>query len=345
VAYAISAICTAVGENKLMPYADCPCQVINGKNGYVRDNGSWVIGRMVRDYELWMGSAVRELTQSLIDARWNFDQNVAEEDFPGSGKEVPRPRQAGVVVSFWAPSQTREAGKPGHDLLHWSGVITSVIQLGIAAIPCGFWGDWGVLLVTAGAMILCFSMGSLYQWRVEKWACRRLNGRSEKNFILTRGNGAQHAIAIISNGRGLDLEDLATGFANLDAPSITIFAQLATVFLGILWVVLLIMSSAITDSAWYLIAVGGIGILQNMFVAGWRRWPEALGVPLDFIDVVGDVKVMNTIMEVEKRYEKLGQSMLGTFFPGDLRENEKKQWDAIAEEWKEKKKSENGRRS
>jgi hypothetical protein len=45
---------------------------------------------------------------------------------------------------------------------------------------------------------------------------------------------------------------------------------------------------------------------------------------------------------VEKRYEKLGRSMLGTFFPGDLRENEKEQWDAIAEEWKGKKKLKDG---
>jgi hypothetical protein len=42
-------------------------------------------------------------------------------------------------------------------------------------------------------------------------------------------------------------------------------------------------------------------------------------------------------MELEKRYEKLGKSMLGTFFPGDLRENEIAQWAAIAAEWKEKK--------
>ena len=118
----------------------------------------------------------------------------------------------------------------------------------------------------------------------------------------------------------------------VDAPSITLTAQLATVILGIPWVVLLITSLAITQSAWFLIAVGGIGTIQNLFVAGWPRKLEALGVPLDFIDVVGDVKVLNTLMEVERRYEKLGKSMLKTFFPGDLREDEKRQWKAIAEE-------------
>ena len=133
-----------------------------------------------------------------------------------------------------------------------------------------------MLLVTVAAIMLCFSTGALAQWRVEKWACRRLEELDKKkSFVLTRGNGAQHAIAIIGNGRGLDLEDLASGFSHVDSPSITVFARLATVVLGVLWIALLITSSAITNEAWYLIAVGGIGMLQNMFVAGWKRRPEA----------------------------------------------------------------------
>jgi hypothetical protein len=320
-----------------MPGADTPCSVINGKNGYVRGNDSWILGRIMRDYEHWMGKAVAEKTQSVIDARWNYDKASAEKELAGSGIQIPRPRQAGLVVSFWEPSRTIQSGKPGHDLLYWSGVIVSVIQLGIAAIPCGTHGDWGPLLVTGAAILLCFSMGALNQWKVEKWACRRLDGRSKKSFILTRGNGAQHAIVILHNGHGLDLEDLATGFANLDAPSISVFARFATVILGILWVLLLITTSGIVGEAWFLIAIGGLGMLQNIIVAGCHRTPKAFGVPLDYVDVIGDARVMNTLMEVERRYEKLGQSMLGTFFPGDLRENEKKQWAEIAESWKEKK--------
>lgn len=320
-----------------MPDADTPCSVINGKNGYVRGNNSWVLGRMMRDYEYWMGRAVQEKTESLIQARWKFDQQREEREAPGSGSQVPRPSQAGLVVSFWQPSTKIPHGEPGHDLLHWSGLIVTVLQLGIAAIPLGLSGDWGILMITAAAIILCYTTGALTQWKVEKWACRRLNMREKKNFILTRGNGSQHAIAIISGGHGLDLEDLATGFAKIDSPTITVFAQLATIGLGIMWVALLITASALQENSWYLIAVGGIGMLQNIFVAGWKRTPSAYGVPLEFIDVVGEVKVMQTLMEVERRYEKLGKSLLGTFFPGDLRENEVKEWEAIAQEWREKK--------
>jgi hypothetical protein len=78
-------------------------------------------------------------------------------------------------------------------------------------------------------------------------------------------------------------------------------------------------------------------MLQNIFVAGWKRTPEAYGIPLEFVEVIGEVKVMGTLMEVERKYEKLGKSMIGTFFPGDLRENEVREWDVIAAEWKEKK--------
>lgn len=70
------------------------------------------------------------------------------------------------------------------------------------------------------------------------------------------------------------------------------------------------------------------------------RNPRALGVPLDFIGVTGDVKVMNTLYNVEKMYENVGQSLLGTFFPGELRDAEKHAWAAIAEEWKSKKMAE-----
>lgn len=319
-----------------MPDADTACCIINGKNGFVRGNNSWVLGRMMRDYENWMGNPVKAKTESLINARWKFDQEKEAKEYPGSRVQVPRPSQAGLVVSIWKPSTDIPHGKPGHDVLHWSGLAVTVIQLGIAAIPLGLTGDWGVLMITGAANILCYFTGALSQWKVEKWACRRLDHRTKKNFILTRGNGAQHAIAIISNGHGLDLEDLATGFANIDSPSITLFAQLSVIALGVLWVALLITASALLEDSWYLIAVGGIGMFQNIFVAGWKRTPKAYGIPLDYVDVVGDVKVMKTLMELERIYEKLGKSMLGTFFPGDLREKEVEEWAAIAEEWKEK---------
>ncbi|KAL4947357.1 hypothetical protein BDW69DRAFT_178562 [Aspergillus filifer] len=337
VSYATSAVCSALGEYRLMPDADTGCSLINGKNGYVRGNNSWILGRIMRDYEHWMDPAIKIKTNELLDARWKFDQAREAEQYPDSGVQVPRPSQAGLVVSVYKPSTTKRHGVPGKDLLYWSGLAVTIVQLCIAAIPAGLDGDWGVIMITGAATALCYIMGGMNQWKVEKWACRDLDTRSKKNFVLTRGNGAQHAIAIISNGHGLDLEDLATGFSMIDKPTITVSAQLMTIVLGIAWVVLLITANAIDRGTWYLIGVGGIGMLQNIFVAGWKRTPAAYGVPLDFVEVVGEVKVMGTLMELERRYEKLGRSLLGTFFPGDLRDNEVRQWEEIKEGWKEKK--------
>jgi hypothetical protein len=54
VAYAVTAVVSAIGENKLMPVPDCTCKVINRRTGYVRDNSSWIIGRIVQDFESWI---------------------------------------------------------------------------------------------------------------------------------------------------------------------------------------------------------------------------------------------------------------------------------------------------
>jgi hypothetical protein len=107
--------------------------------------------------------------------------------------------------------------------------------------------------------------------------------------------------------------------------------------LGVLWVILLITSSALTDQAWYLIAVGGIGMLQNMFVAGWSRKPEALGLPLLYTTVIGSPKVFTAVVEVEKAFPTVGRALVGTFFPGGLFPREETELAAIEAEAKEKK--------
>lgn len=316
-----------------MPDADTSCCLINGKNGSVRDNGSWVLGRMMRDYHYWMLEPVRLKTQEVLQSAMEFDRKREAKKPEHLRENVEERKQAGLVVSFWEASKDKRSGKPGRDVLFWSGIVVAILQVGIASIPCGLYGDWGVLLVTCAAIILCLLTGSLSQWKVEKWACRELKGK-KKVFVLTRGNGAQHAIIIVSNGNGLDLEDLATGFANIDSPMITVSSRVISVILGIFWVLLLITSSALVDDAWFLIAIGGIGMLQNMFVAGWSRKPEALGVPLDFKEVIGSPKVMDVLLEVERRHEKVGLNMTGVFFPSGIRDHEQAQFDAIAEDHK-----------
>lgn len=338
VSYATTAINSAIGENKLMPHADTPCTVINASNGQSRSNGSWVLGRAMRDFEFWMGAPVQAKVEELKNAKWAYDKETARKQ----GKDPEKigfPAHAGLVVSVWAfdPDKREQLQRPGRDLLFWSGVVIAILQLGISAIPLGIYGNWGVLLVTGSAILLCFLTGCQAQWRREKWACRQIEPGQKRTYIMTRGNGAQHAIVVKCDGCGLNLEDLCTGFDNLDSPAISLTCRLFMVALGVLWVVLLITSSALTDQSWFLIAVGGIGMLQNIFVAGWSRKPEALGLPLKFQTVIGSAKVSAALIEAERTVPKVGRALVGTFFPGGLFPSEEKELLAVENETKKAK--------
>lgn len=303
-----------------MPLPDCACKVINGKSGYVRDNTSWIIGRIVRDFEAWVQKDVKVHLDGMIDQRWKEDKDKAD---PGS--DVPRPPQAGLCVSVYK-AEPAVKGYAGYDLVYWLGFATAIVQLGIAAIPCGIHGDWGILLITATGILLSFVSGCLPQWKEEKWACRR---KSTKNVILTRGNGSQHAIVVLGEGKGLDLEDLAAGQTNIDV-SASWVTRVSVTILAALWILVLITAAGLERNTWFLLAVGGIGILQNIFVAGWRRPPEAYGIPLSFVEVIGKTKAMETLFAVEEKYHHIGASMRDTFFPGKLRENEVNRWEELA---------------
>lgn len=340
-AYGAAAVVSAIGENKLMPPPDCKCLVINGRSGYVRENTSWIIGRIVRDFESWMDRSdpkgrVRANLDKILRDRWEYDKAKAEDIEPGAGAGVERPVQAGLCVTFYNTGQAIK-GYPGYDLVYWMGFVTTIFQLGIAAIPCAVFGDWGIFLVTIAGILLSFATGALPQWREEKWACRQ---KVSKNVILTRGNGSQHAIIILGNGNGFDLEDMAAGQTNVDV-SASWDTRFWMILLATLWILLLITAAGIQRNTWFLLAIGGIGLLQNVFVAGYRRFPEAYGIPLVLKDVIASHRVMEALYSVEEKYPHIGASMRDTFFPGKLRPDEEKKWQQLAAGAKTKNNTEN----
>lgn len=279
----------------------------------------------MRDFNTWMDDGhphgpIRECLENMINDRWQEDIERAASEVGAS--RVPKPAMVGLCVSVYK-ARAVNPGSPSFDLVYCTGFGTAALQLGIAAIPCGIHGDWGIMLVTVAGIILSFITGALPQWAIEKWSCRK---RTEKTVILTRGNGSQHAIVIIGDGKGLDLEDLAAGQTNVDV-SASNSTRIAVIVLAAFWILLLITAAGIQHHTWYLLAVGGIGILQNIFVAGWPRFPEKLGVPLEFVRVIGKPKVMDALFEVEEQHPRVGRAMLDTFFPGKLRPEELSRWD------------------
>jgi hypothetical protein len=300
---------------------DYPCIVINAKNGYNRTNNSWVIGRIVRDFGSWMSPETQKRLEEILKEKYLANLSKST----NSKEKVDLPMQAGLCVSVYEVDSSKEAGVPEKDIVYWSGFFITILQIGIAMIPLGLHDNWSTAIITIGGIILSFATGSLPQWKKEKWSCRR---HTKKSFILTEGNGAQHAIVILGNGYGLDLEDLASGSPNTRI-LILRSTQISILALAVFWVSLMITSSGQKTNTWYLMIIGGLGILHNIAVAGWRRQPAALGVHLKFREVIGHSKVMETLLAVEQKYPQVGRSMLSTFFPQDLNLVEKRRWEEL----------------
>ncbi|PVF97862.1 hypothetical protein CPB86DRAFT_759392 [Serendipita vermifera] len=322
VAYAMTALGSTIGEKRLMPSSpDYACIVINADNGYARSNNSWIIGRLVRDFDTWMTFATRGKLEEILEEKRLTNLSRISDYEP----RVSRPSQAGLCVSIYEVDASKKAGVPDKDMVYWSGFFIAFLQLGIAMIPLGLDGNWGIAIITMSGILLSFVTGSLSQWKKEKWSCRR---NTKKTFILTKGNGAQHAIVVLGNGEGLDLEDLASGTTNEQI--LTHFTtRIVIAILAVLWISLLITAAGQKSGSWYLMAIGGLGIIQNISVAGWRRQPGALGIHLRFREAIGHPKVMDTLIATEERHTKVGRSMLSTFFPNDLDPKEQRRWDDL----------------
>lgn len=149
---------------------------------------------------------------------------------------------------------------------------------------------------------------------------------------MTRGNGSQHAIVIRGNGHGFKLEDLAAGQINATVTA-KLSTQIQLFFLAVAWVLLLITAAGLKQKTWFLLGVGTIGTLQNIYVVGAPRRPENFGIPLDFVEVFGRTKAMEVPLEVEKKYQFVGQALLYEFFPSSPREEHHRRWADIRSDY------------
>jgi hypothetical protein len=298
----------SVGDAKLMPSApENQCLVITAKNGYRRNSTSWVLGRMLRDYESWMDLAVRTKLEKMLDERHRYLQRSVK-----AKTAVPRPGQTGLCISIYEPSKAKRANPRQHVLLY-SGLVVVPMQVMIAAIPIVTCRDWSILMITSAGTALALVTGSIPQWKAEKWSCRH---GSYNTYILTAGNGAQHAIVILGNSYGLDLEDLAVSSSMTRSSSG--LTRLCLDAVSVSWICLLIAAAGLTQNTWFLLAVGGLGIVQNLLVAGWRRNPSALGIHLQFREVTEETATMDALFAAEERYATVGHSLSPVFFPGIL---------------------------
>lgn len=247
VAYGFLNLLSAVGEKKLMPGSDSPSIVANCANAFRRTNQSWALGRLLRDHE----------------ARYEIDATDPPDGQLPSQSHKDRAVSIRIdIFELGAPSQ------PSLDLVWWLGWVTIVAQIGIASLPWILYNNWGVMIVTLCGNILAFFTCAMPQWRQEKWAGRTLD--SENVTCLTRGNGHLHVMVFLGRKGSWDFESLATATSvpRTETPIISLV-------LALLWTSLLISVSGLKEHAWYLVGIGGIGMLQNVYAAGKVRDPSA----------------------------------------------------------------------
>ncbi|KAK0496551.1 hypothetical protein EDD18DRAFT_1309590 [Armillaria luteobubalina] len=300
VSYSFNTLMSVLGDGRLVPTPDYPAKVINAENGYKRDNKSWVLGRLLRDFE-----------RPLAD-------NV------------------GLSITVFEAVEEDLTGVPSVGLWWYSGLFVIVLQHTLAAIPCGLHRNWSILFITAAGTMLALITGALPQWRREKWACGR---KTKKVCSITGGNGTRYVMVILGNGVGLDLEDLAAAESprmrrrGKDDNFEFLFTQVACLLLAILWIIFLITVTALKEDTWYLLGVGGLGMVQNVVVAGTERHMGTSGIHLKKIKDYEQEKVMDTLMDLEADYPKVGKSLVTEFFPSGLREVETQWWAGSKEEY------------
>jgi hypothetical protein len=195
-----------------MPRPELDCMVINAESGYKRQNYSRVLSRMLRDFDFWrprscdeiIGKRLAELKAKNKAKREGLEREIAEavqsggedqqEKIEESLRKLPTDEEVRIAlrVTVWRCNQTRRQGTG--DVVDWVGLVVSSIQLGIAAIPWGIYGEWFTFLVTASGTLLAYASGALPQWLDERFVSRTL--KKAKGTLLTEGNGAEDVILI-----------------------------------------------------------------------------------------------------------------------------------------------------
>lgn len=232
-----------------------------------------------------------------------------------------------------------EGGKnPKWDKCSWSFTVIVPLQLCVAMVPVILDRDWSILLMTGLGTALAVVTGSLRELVREKYECRKDDESKKQDYILTRGNGHNHVFVIQANDYvvGLNLNDLAGARRGADTGT-----RVLSVILAILWIVFLVVAGGLDVDTWYLLAVGALGMMQNVFVAGWQRSTQAHGIPLEFERIFGqkDKGVtwgqMRTLREFANEHPGAACAIRPEFFPDHiLNLDEKQEWKHYAEEAK-----------
>ncbi|PCH39063.1 hypothetical protein WOLCODRAFT_110511 [Wolfiporia cocos MD-104 SS10] len=232
--------------------------------------------------------------------------------------QPPDNRQDGLTITFYRTRTDKATGVPDRDGVYYFGVLVIVMQFAIASMPGVLYGSWSVFVVTLFGTILVQMNSALGQWYDEKWSGGSVQKGSEV-VCITRGNGDSNVQVVITGEGGMKLEHIATGRIVSRRATTPITFLLAT-----LWLLHLVTVERFHAYTWFSIIIGALGMLQNAVAATVKRSPGALGFHLKQEGVVHEKKVFAALQAAEEVEHKVGLSLMPIFFPGELRETEKR---------------------
>ena len=338
VSYAVSAFMSAIGVHQLLTPSkqNKPRdKAVNVTSGKVSENRSWVLDRILRDWDYWKPHEVRqdeeEKQKQRADGGTPPPDMSSGSNFDQTKSSTPKAREAeeedvdddedyaqSLRIILFRSGPSHKQARPSKDRLWYSGAAIALLQHGIAAIPCGLNENWAPLMIAFIGTLLAFTTGALPQFGKEKWDCKR---RSSKTVALMRsntqgGSGAVSDILVVKGeGKGLDLEDLARGgrwhTQPLRKEQVTIWpwTRMATGTLAACWIVLLITAAGVKGNSWYLLGIGTLGLVQNAFVAGSPRTPGANGIHLEYEELISGGTVKETLRACEERWPQIGRTL------------------------------------
>ena len=200
-----------------MPGADYRATVIGAESGHARLNNSWIIGRLLRDFE----QRAAPLERDKSSRNWESLRVSVFKVIPGT-----------------------KPGRPTHDFVWYSGYGIILIQLGIAIVPLCLHAAWVNLVIVVCGTLLALSQGAISQWREEKWECPKRGGRT---VTITQGNGSRQAMVILGSENALELEILAHCDGNLAS---TLLTRVISGIQALLWMMLLITVAGLKQGSW-----------------------------------------------------------------------------------------------
>ncbi|GAB7359031.1 hypothetical protein MBLNU230_g5103t1 [Neophaeotheca triangularis] len=343
VGYAHKAFTNAIAFQALLspPQLDEPDYVVDCGTGRMRVNRSWLLQKALKDADYWKPNEVKEeeAKQAEICSKkvlLGDDSEKGEQDL----SEISLPDHP-LTIAIYTASRLHPPGTTRHDLLWYSGLVIAIVQLGIASIPCALSGRWSILMITGAGTVLAFATGTLPQFGAEKW---KAPNNTKKSVAIVRGalEEATSIVVVRGEGVGLDLEDLARGESyksvvinrrgQIQTQMAWPWTRIATGFLAACWIVLLLTMSGLRYDNWYLLAVAGVGLVQNAWVAANPRDPGARGLHLDYQSLVSAESALRALLQLKETHGDIAKGLLKAYAPRLPEDQGQVLWEALRDE-------------